>query len=135
MPIFLSHNVAVQAEIFTVPFCVSDSHILLEKACGCHLAKALSFLQLSWPSTLLPSVRQIWLSWRTQWMSGRRWHFQSEFQRRIAEQYDILKLKIVYLKIDINQQPPYCVIIYTLLLKMLCYCCHPPFYHTCFLSF
>lgn len=39
-PIFLSHNVKVQVEIFTVPFCVSDSHILLEKACGCHLAKA-----------------------------------------------------------------------------------------------
>jgi len=80
MPIFLSQNVEVQVEIFTVPFCVSDSHILLEKACGCHLAKALSFLPLSWPSTLLPSVRQIWLSWRTQWMSGRRLHFQYKFQ-------------------------------------------------------
>lgn len=75
---------------------VSDSHILLEKACGCHLAKALSFLQLSWPSTLLPSARQIWLSWRTQWMSGRRWHFQSKFQRRIAEQYDILKCNSLF---------------------------------------
>lgn len=44
---------------------VSGSRTLWEKECGCPWAKALSFHQLSWPSTPLPSVRQIWLSWKT----------------------------------------------------------------------